>query len=331
MSEVMVDSWGLIDSLSNALKHRQNSKYYNDEYIVHQEHDVKGSPICRHSLLTALILWDDIYINSDSHSISGSHLAVRYLFEVVGPSLKKDNFIHPIPISVQQDIPTYSDLFKKLYNTIKHENCIIDSEEMYMLLWGGIYLMQANSMGVTYLPHPRRAKILRDAEVFPRNFDGRTYLDIVDKEILDYIEAVNKLAQYQLLSVPFPVLNKFIVEMATDPLDEFAVAINLRENKNVALFRKSVNDIEKELKNGNIHALKASLMKVKEACDEVSNSLYKESLSFGVSIGLSPSIEIGRELKPKVSSGFHTTFLSDLMKFALKGTRPTGYIKQKTE
>ena len=299
------------------------SGYPESPYSVHPE-----VRICRQNLLTALVRWDDIYLNEcimHSGRTDALNFAVYRLHQMLG----SPSFVHIVPMTSLKDERKYlsSELIRELYRHIKIiANDISDERERWLLLRGGLYVMQANNMGIAYLPHPFRAKVLNDSGIFKREFDGQIYLDIVDKEVRNYINAINELSQFELLSTSFPVLYEFISKIAKDPFDEFKVALDLREDKNVSLFRKSVNEISEELKKGNLHAVRASLMKVQEICTEITDSLYRKPLSYGVSLGLSPSIEISREHKPKVSSGFHTTFLSDLANFALKGTIPTYYM-----
>lgn len=327
-----MDSLGIYACVSHALEQRlyftpKNKHSINRAHIYHYSH------ICRQNFLTALVLWDDIYVNSNpSHSVSLSELdTLNEFYELLGTP----PFIHKIPLIDNNGFyfddrqKIYRKLFKEINDTIGCVDTPDNHDERILLVRGGLYMMEANSAGMTYLPHPRRAKVLYNSGLFSRGFDGRVYLDIVDKEVRKYIEAVNELAQFQLLSTSFPALYKFISTIAKDPLDEFRVALELRKDKNVSLFRKSVNDIDEELKKGNIHEVRASLMKTKEICDEISDSLYKKPLSYGVSIGLSPSIEVSYDCKPKVSSGFHTTFLSDLANFALKGNMPAHYMFEK--
>ncbi len=323
MSNVIIDSWGLAEVMRNAVEefpNYQSSRYFH---------------ICRENLLTAIVLWDDIYADFESHTSLPPYetIIAQKLFR----ALKSPSFIHQIDIHDQFFIHDLfvqgffdSELYAFLNNFIKRNKDSLNYtyQEEELVLRSVFYLLQANLIGATYLPHPLRAKALYDSGIFKREFDGCLYIDIINKEVREYIDAINELAQCQLLSTPFPVLYKFIAKLAKNPLDEFKVALDLRKDKNVSLFRKSVNDISEELKKGNIHALRASMMKTKEICDEISNSLYKKQVSYGVSLGLSPSIEISRDGTPKVSSGFHTTFLSELAEFALKGKIPARYSRR---
>lgn len=314
MSKVILDSWGISEILYHVI-YQQYFRYS----------DSSESLICRQNFLTALVLWDDIYLNTDLRSIGeiGNIRGKIYrLFEI----LEYPSFIHSTPL-INQGVYASSRLGHEVSRAVNEiATNITDDNLKTLLLRGGLYLIHANRTGITYLPHPFRANFFQESGIFKREFDSRIYIDIVDKGVREYIEAINELAQFQLMSTSFPILYKFISKIAKNPLDEFRVALDLRKDKNVSLFRESVNDVSEELKKGNIHAVRASLMKTKEICDEITDGLYKKPLSYGVSIGLSPSIEINHDSKPKVASGFHTTFLSDLANFALKGDIPKRYM-----
>lgn len=325
MSKVMMDSLGIYECVSRTLEQRSHFGYKTN-HSINNVHTNCDSLVCRQNLLTALVLWDDIYVNSNpSHSVPISEYnTLSRFYKLLGtpPFIHKVPFFDTNGFEFDDRKEIYHKLYKEINDTIGHVITPDNYNERILLVRGGLYMMEANGAGITYLPHPRRAKVLYKSGLFPRGFDGRVYLDIIDKEVCEYIKAINELAQFQLLSTSFPVLYKFIAEEAKDSLDQFAVALKLRDNKNVVEFRKSVNDISEELKKGNIHAFRASLLKAKEVCDEISDSLYKKSLSCSVSIGLSPSIEISSDHKAKVSSGFHATFLSDLANYGLKGIHP---------
>lgn len=331
MSEVMIDSWGLSDALFYELRELGYShglkRYYSNNRKRWNE-----ILLSRQNLLTAIVLWDDIFVNSiPTNSIEQFDFPPHFLLKRV---LGNHSFIHGIPMTDPTD-PKIN-YFKRLAIYSKLVDAIndilgptIDASNFYertLLLRSGFYLVQAIDMKKTYLPHPLRAKVLYNAKIFKHEFDSSLYLDIIDSEVKKYIEAINELAQFQLLSTSFPVLYKFISQMAKNPLDEFNVALELRKDKNVILFKESVNSISEELRKGNIHALRASLMKTKEICDEITNSLYKKPLSYGVSLGVTPSIEISGNYTPKVSSSLHTTFLSELAEYAFKGKIPKRYM-----
>ncbi len=326
MSKVVIDNWGLSTCLSKRFNNfRENyGEIYSEEFIWDDADE------CWENLLNAIILWDKIYINQDWRTPSVTANTIVNLSNLV--PLKSNQFIRPVCITDHRNVSM--EVFKgcveyklqRIYKELEKEteNKVSKSEQI-LLLRGYDYMLEANYLGCAYLPHPRRSKLLYDSGIFRREFDAQVYIDIIEKDVREYINAVNELSQHQLLSTHFPILYQFISSMATTPSEELAVAVSLREDKNVIQFRKSVNNIERELLRGDIQALRASLIQTKEICKKVANSLYGRPLTYEVTLGLSPAINVGTNFEFRVSSGIHTTFLTDLLEFALKGKTSKRY------
>lgn len=315
MSKVMIDYWGISETL-----HAEFGFPYR--YQHPGPSDPSEILVCKQNFLTALVLWDEIYLNSDIENMNERDESNRVAFHL-WEMLEHQPFVHTIPIANRIDIFWY----KKFSEIMMYKsNNDYNFSKRDLLFRSSLYLAQAINSGITYLPHPFRAKFFKDSEIFRRPLDPRLFLDIIDDEVRNYINAINKLAKYPLMSMPFPVLYEFISRIAKDPLDEFKVALDLRNDKNISLFRESINEITEEFEKENLLAVKASLLKVKEICDEITNSIYKKEKSYGVSIGASPAFSISWDGKLKISSGIHTTFLSDLAKFSFKGDIPDRYL-----
>lgn len=315
MSKVLIDYWGISEIL-----HAEFGFPYR------YQHPGPSNPseilICKQNLLTALVLWDEIYLNSDitnQNEIDESNRVAFHFWEM----REKLSFVHTMPLENRRN----RFWLKRLSEIMTLElNNNYDSNKRDLLYRSGLYLTQAINSGITYLPHPVRAKFLQDSGIFQRKLDPKLYIDMIDDEVRDYIRAKNELVKFPLMTMPFPVLYEFISRIAKNPLDEFKVALDLRKDKNVSLFRKSINEITEKLEKGDRLAVGASLLEVKEICDEITNSIYKTTKSHQIVIGPSPAYSISWDDKPKISSGLHTTFLSDLAKSAFTGDIPNRYL-----
>lgn len=315
MSKVMIDYWGISETL-----HAEFGFSYR--YQHPGPSDPSEILVCKQNFLTALVLWDEIYLNSDIKNKNERDESNRVAFHL-WEMLEHQPFVHTITIGNCMDY-----FWCKRFSEImmRKSNNDYNSSKRDLLFRSSLYLAQAINSRITYLPHPFRAKFFKDSGIFQQSLDPRLFLNIIDDEVCEYIKATNELAKYPLMSMPFPVLYEFISRIAKDPLDEFKVALDLRNDKNVSLFRESINEITEELEKGNCLAVKANLLRVKEICDEITNSIYKKEKSYGVVIGLSPAFSIGWDGKLKISSGIHTTFLSDLAKFSFTGDIPDRYL-----
>lgn len=308
MSKVLLDNWGLSECLNSSSRYLE---YYNPNNKLNNN-------LCWQNLLTSFILWDDIYFNFYDQTRSVDRIIIGDFFSLFSNEIKDNKFLH---IVNRNSLPFWEpdvDKIKELYEKIKAQNLTINQQKL--LLRGYNYVVDSNYLGCNYLPHPLRAEVLYNSDIFKKGFDRKIYFDILDDNIKHYIEEVNALCKNQLMVTYFPVLYKYIYENTSTKFEEMQMALSLRNNKDVIAFRKSINEIENELERGNISALKASLKKVQEICDDVTNEIYKKPLSFSVSLGLSPTIDLNLETKNRVKSKLHTTFLYDITRFSITGT-----------
>lgn len=207
----MIDSWGLSEGLSyelnelgysQVLKHCLKNIWKRQDVIL----------LSRQNLLTAIVLWDDIFVNSiPTHSVNRFKIPPHVLLEQI---LGNHSFIHGIPMTdlsaPEISYFEHSEIYPKLVEAIDEilgvTTNVSNHDERILLLRSGFYLVQANDMKKAYFPHPLRSRVLYNAKIFKREFDSSLYLGIIDGEVSKYIEVINQLAQFQLLSTSFPVL-----------------------------------------------------------------------------------------------------------------------------
>ncbi|MBR3869014.1 MAG: hypothetical protein IKM66_06835 [Clostridia bacterium] len=321
MSKVMLDNWGMTECINKRFDVKNNYDGYR--HFNHYGIDDKITDACWQNFLTSCILWDDIYLMFDDSSFS-LDLETPYFINFAKQYISQNDFLH---INKRRSIGKY-DYYKivNLYTRTQSDDLKDYDKELLMRAY--IYLSEANLSGYSYVPHPIRAKLLYDSQIFKKGFDRKLYLDIIDEEVDAYINYVNELCKNQLMTTSIPVLYKFISDNAKDVKEELDIAISLRNDKNVRKLRESLNEIEKEVSNGFLFNLAQSLLIVKDICNEITDTLYKKPLSTEISLGLSPAINIGCDFDVKTSStALHTTFLYDITKYAIKGDLENRYKK----
>ena len=245
MSNVILDFLGLVHGLPELA----DQFGAHDHYF--QNTDSTEDLLCRQNLLTALVLFDNIYINDDYRAPSISTTTLNRFFALLHSIPGYTSFIHSIPI---RRLPYHSytrSLVDQLIDIMDQQYPFASYEERYLLERSLIYSYQANLMGISYLPHPRRALLLDNLNAYQHSIDALVYLKLVDRVVEEYYKAINELAQQQLLTTSFPALYRFISDMAKDPIDEIKVALRLRSNEKVIAFRESVNQIDENMKKGN--------------------------------------------------------------------------------
>ncbi len=324
MSSVIIDNWGISDSLYERFPDdeqiKNHYKHYGSDYYVRTIY----SDLCWQNFLTSIILWDDIYLNISSlpQSSSLDIQRTRSLFNILSKYIdKENNFFHLLDRNKfkfgHEQIDKIIGL-NDVYNKSSHIN--LNYHARPNLLYRGFgYVLSANALGYNYLPHPERAKVLKVSGVFTNKLDPTEYFDALDQDIQNYIAKVNSLYNRQLKTVPFPALYNFINKNTKDSEEELALAIKLRENKNVKAFRKSIDLIQTDFENGNQLELDACMKSVNDICNEITSRIYSEPCNVEVSLGLSPSLNFIFARKSKPISKLHTTFLYDLADFAIEG------------
>lgn len=291
--------------------------------------------LCWQNMLTSFVLWDDIYVGSghnNGYSVlinNGDGIthkpafSTNLFFDVLYETIGELNFIHKLNVpslklerKVLREIKTYITDYEKNNNT----------QDFLLLSRGFDYMLQSNVLGCNYLPHPRRAQLLKNSKYFSPDFDRLVFFERIDKDVEKYFEELSSLINRQLNHVSFPLLYSFISATTDTPLDELKFALELRNNRNVKEFRDSVDRIEMAYQRGNLSAIAESIRQTGEICDEITGKLYKEPLSFEISLGISPSLNVPIRFPTMKKGPLHTTFLYDLASFAVKGTIPKNYM-----
>lgn len=338
MSEIILDNLGLssciMKKFSDIIDVSQLRQHdYSIDYIK-KSYQIDIADMCWENLLNSIVLWDSILINcaSTTSNIIKDNEKLIVIFSKLLKETKCPNFIQPFYLP---NSPLRSHIID--YECEGDTNPLSDYDPNYGLERTMAYVYEANAKGANYLPHPYRAQLLKDSHFFYKNqqIDRAQYIKNIDTYIKDYIESIQNIDDFQLKSFPVPVLYSFIKSNTNSPLEELKMALNLRKDKRVKKYKKSVEKIETELKKGNLIEFKNSIEIVRNLCDDVTQEYNKKGKTYSFSIGLSPSIscspfsvefgvnlfnfQIEHEIPSKIKTKLHTTFLCDLANFGLTG------------
>ena len=337
MSKIMIDNWGLTSCMVNRFPDEYSNKKARPYYINPRDYyNSNISDLCWQNLLTSIILWDKVYFNySQTNSIGD--LETKFAIELLNEYVNNYDFDS---ITRPFELADYNyRAFHVCYPIEDYERKTIsfpDIDEREELHRAIRYIHLANTTGCNYMPHPIRSQLLMKSKYFENHIEERNpnriiYLESMDQYVKEYFEKLNELSGFQLKKVPFPVLYNYISANAYTPKEQLEFACELRNNKNVIKLRKSIDKVEDEFSKGNLLSYQASLLEIKEICDEITNKMYKKPKNISVAIGVSPSIaltpsitpsinvEFSIEIPKKISSSLHTTFLCDLANFAFTG------------
>lgn len=282
-----------------------------------------------YNLLSSIVLWDDIYIYSNSlQEYDEASVQSRNLYEFFNSDdlLYENDRIENMDISFIHHVQKYKvDLhhgeLKKMMENLSHKYARdrLDPRSNYETCRSIEYYSIAQVLGYTYIASPHRRKILNKLFLMNEKLDPSLFMDMLDERVQEIIQEANTMCKRNVFSFRVPVLYNYIQKNAIGIEEELKYAIVLHERKDVVCFRESVKKINSLLKCGNILQARSAIQEANSICDELVNSMYKKRLTYDISIGLSPSINFGGQTKFKSKTILNTTFLCNVARTALYG------------
>jgi len=311
MSSIMIDKWSIenvIGYLGGNVNNYKINEYYHNR-IEDLYHNPTTFEICWENFITAIILWDGIYsFNCQFIYDWKKSLKNKYLAD----SLEK--------IIYQVELNMINDSLRDIYIELSTGTSMLSPQSCERTLG---YIIISNSLGVPFLAHPSR--IYNDSYLFILNslFTRLDIIDKIDKELNKYYLKVNEEIGRKFLKFNYPVLIDMIKKEAHTPEEELKIALEMREQKDVVLFRKKIQEIEQVINQGNTQVLMTELKLVSDLAKEITTKFDKKVfigeflISFTPSIGITPGfsrpISINTSIKPRL----HTTFIRRLLNFGV--------------
>ncbi len=341
MSEIMLDNLGLSACI---ISKYSTDDLFSEEDCMHGGYRTilernEENELCWQNFLSAIVLWDKIYVNR-AHTNSRSMRLADMLERIVEKHFAGDCKLNEI-IENKFYLPDEAMYELSGHTKLQYHDDLNDFQ-LYKnreLIRATSYLDVANANGYDFLPHPLRAKVLQENNLFNNKINlTEKYIQSLEKDIQDFLEHMNDLYEHQLKNVDFPILYSFIRSNANEPTDELKIALELRNNKNVIKFRKSIDKMNKCLNSGDMMAYIGSLKDINAITETISHELNKKPISYEVKLGLSPTLEnpyllpniemsVSGIINKRSKSKIHTTFLYDLASFSLRGRTKKKYFK----
>lgn len=253
MGNILIDNWNLANANITKTYTREmpNESYTN--------------------LLSALVLWDDVYYLDDGFATFGwlNMPKGKMLSSVLKP-LYLENTIKRNFENSSNDI--YIKDFRYRYKKIIAERVIF-------------YHEVSKAFDVDYYPIKERAEFLDqfldNLELWNRN----EILKSEEKEILKRIQEFNVGSESY---IKFPLLTNLIVKNTGD--DYIHTALNIKNTKEVKNFRKYMDKIDREINMGNFGEVRYILSLLPYIIDEIEDMDRKISISTTIKIKLTPMV-----------------------------------------
>ena len=249
-SSVLIDGWMLAFILSRI----DNNPTGADRYAVE----------CINNFFTALLCWDEIeWIGNSLIEYPPGKMPDKPVIAELNKILK------PKDISgYEQDDAIYSAFSKHHYSFTSDPAALHANQER-----ANLYLQWSAYLKTKYFPHPARAEYFRKKRTkIP--YTRELLLGVIDKKLDEYYEENNADAGYNIFHCDYPLLYDFIRSQAETIEEQIAVALQLRNDKDVVLLRRSLNEFEKKVNAGSVRTANNARRELAELSQEILNS-YK--------------------------------------------------------
>lgn len=254
MSTVLIDNWNLVNA--NLIKDIKGNCIPNDAYS---------------DLLSALVLWDDVYYLDEGFFTSSWLYDKKNIKELLKPLY--------IDIEVRKNFEHSSDLI--YCNNYKHKYTkIIAQRAIY-------YSEISKASQMNYLPVDRRSDFLN------KNMDIEnlwTRNGIIKEEEQEILSKMNHFNNSDISNIQFPLLTNLIIKNSKNGDGYLETALSVKNTKEVKLFRKYMDKIDKEINEGNESELKYVLNLIPEIVNDIQNMDRKIKLTTSLKMKISPSV-----------------------------------------
>ncbi|MCM1233215.1 MAG: hypothetical protein NC489_24110 [Ruminococcus flavefaciens] len=254
MSSVLIDNWNLVNA--ELIRDNKGKSVPNNAYT---------------DLLSALVLWDDVYYLDEGLSTVGWTYRKQDFEELLKPLYIDAEIKNGFERSSNQ---IYCDNYEQEYGKIIAQRAIYYSE-----------ISKAYKMN--YLPVEKRADFLRNNIDIMDLWTRNEIIREEEKEILKRIDQFNK---SNLSDIQIPLLANLILKNSHGSSGYLKTAIDVKNAKEVKRFREYMDKIDNEINSGNEDELKYLLGLIPQIVNDVQKLDKKIELKAVIKMQLSPTV-----------------------------------------
>lgn len=254
MSTVLIDNWNLVNA--NLIKDINGNHMPNDAYS---------------DLLSALVLWDDVYYLDEGFSTFG------WLYDKT--DIKE--LLQPLHIDMeirkgfeQSSHLIYCENYEQEYTKIVAQRAIYYSE-----------ISKAYQMN--YLPVNERSDFLHKNMNILDLWKRDEIIKEEEKEILIKMDQFNN---SNSSNIQMPLLTNLIIKNSQNTYKYLDTAISVKNTKEVKTFRKYMDKIDKAINSGNTSELRYVLSLIPDIINDIRKMDRKIELVASVKMKISPSV-----------------------------------------
>lgn len=289
MDRVLIDNWKMEEITANMFDFSTSatSKEYNE-------------------LLSALLLWDEIYYLENKFS---TYWKSTNLFDLISPVV--------IPYNDEENM--YDSEAEILYQRF------YESEWTGEVAIGAIkYLLFSDMLGCDYLASQKRTKFIKKynpVETIGEKRILRTeYGKFLDKSLIECFEDLNTIFGSNVFEIKKPVMTDFILQNTPKGMTYIEFAMILRNEKPIVEYRNYLKKMENDLNACNWDCLFKLKYQTEELVRNIVRADEKNIYNIAGSISISPSINISKDIKLK-KKNVQLAFFEDLARFAFRGRK----------
>lgn len=253
MGSVLIDNWNLSNAnLEETYNHVMPNKACSD-------------------LLSALVLWDDVYFLDDGFATFG------WLNRPEGEKIK--SLLRPLYLNKE-----IKKRFEKS-SSILYEQKFMHQYKEIVAKRALFYHEVSKAFGIDYYPIEQRAIFLDQSmnslELWSRN----VIINNEEKEILRRIQEFDKEKDS---FIRLPILTNLIMKNSVG--DYLYTSLDIKNTKEVKNFRKYMNKIDQEINDGNYNGAKCILKNIPYLIDDIEKMDRKATIFVDVKVKLTPMV-----------------------------------------
>ena len=299
---ILCDNLSAIDILD--MCENPNDKEFKQNYYVQR-------------YLYALVLWEAIYRvrrGGTSERVYDQRCEERSANRLVR-RVKSTIFDIPFEYDFVHMDMVMEELYDEKYN--------IDGYEEHIKKDAVYYLTLGQAVNMNTMLSEKRAMFVEDAGIARKIWSRESILDYIDKEVFEIYKEVCAVMDKEVIRVQTPLVVDYICKSATCLRDAIDIAFQLKEQKDIILFRQTMNSLDEAINLGNILQVK----EYQKALSEIIEQFIKKELptqKIDVELAITPSITnpsfsatFGIPINYNSKRKINMNFLVDLVKYGL--------------
>lgn len=180
------------------------------------------------------------------------------------------------------------------------------------------YILLGYNLGMNIFLSKERSEFIRINHYDKFQFNRLDTIILLEKKVEEFYEEINRKIGMKIICFRTPLFVDFICQNAINMKEVLELIKELKNNKQVIDYKKTMEKMENSLDNGNFVEFNEYLSVIPDIVDSICSSEIKTQ---SIEIGFNPIPSIGTCFDlvhdPKRNKKLHMRFLQDIAKFGL--------------